>query len=235
MDLKTLERLNACRRARVAVVLVTDLEVGDVRLFPEGERVEGGLAEAVSSALRSGKSRIVEVDHRYYFLNVYLPPPKIAIIGAVHISQVLAQMALLAGFDVRIIDPRAAFATPERFAGIDLATDWPLDALKERPLDTYTALVALTHDPNIDDFPIAEALRSRCFYVGALGSRRTHAARLERLRGQGIVDEQLIRLKGPIGLSIGASNPAEIAVAIIAQIIEALRARTILPWKVDFQ
>ncbi len=109
-----------------------------------------------------------------YFLNVHLPPPHIVIIGAVHISQVLAQMAALAGFDVRIIDPRTAFATPERFAGIDLVADWPVDVLKDRPLDAYTAVVAVTHDPKIDDFPIAEALRTGCFYVGALGSRKTH-------------------------------------------------------------
>src|SRR5690606_19094629 len=119
---------------------------------------------------------------RKFFLNVHLPPPRITVVGAVHISQALARMAAIAGFDLRIIDPRSAFATPERFEGIDLVADWPEDVLKDAPLDAYTALVAVTHDPKIDDFPIAEALRTGCFYIGALGSRKTHARRVDRLK-----------------------------------------------------
>lgn len=228
MELATLERLNACRRARVAAALITDLGSGDGRVIAEGDELDGGLGEAMASAFRSGRSRVVELDDRRYFLNVYMPPPDVVIIGAVHISQMLAKMAALAGFSVRIIDPRTAFATPERFAEINLVADWPSDALKDKPLDAYTALVAVTHDPKIDDFPIAEALRRGCFYVGALGSRRTHASRLERLKAEGFADEALSRIKGPVGLPIGASSPAEIAVAILAQIIEALRTRDII-------
>lgn len=233
MDAANLERLNAARRARKAVMLVTNLEHGTDRVIVEGGPVDSALSDTVGAAFRSGKSGICDIDGGRYFLNVHLPPAHIVIIGAVHISQVLAQMAALAGFDVRIIDPRTAFATPERFAGIDLTADWPVDALKDRPLDAYTAVVAVTHDPKIDDFPIAEALRTGCFYVGALGSRKTHGSRLERLKKEGCSDGELAKINGPIGLDIGASSPAEIAVAILAQIIQALRSRDVSSPKGD--
>jgi len=233
MDPINLERLNAARRARKAVMLVTDMERGTDRVIVEGAPVDAALSEAVAATFRSGKSGTCEIDGATYFLNVHLPPPHIVIIGAVHISQVLAQMAALAGFDVRIIDPRTAFATPERFAGVDLVADWPVDVLKDRPLDAYTAVVAVTHDPKIDDFPIAEALRTGCFYVGALGSRKTHGSRLERLRAEGFSEDGLARINGPIGLNIGASSPAEIAVAILGQIIQALRSRDVTSPKGD--
>ncbi|MDR6100146.1 xanthine dehydrogenase accessory factor [Agrobacterium larrymoorei] len=235
MDLTTLERLNAYRRARVAAALITDISTGNVSVISEGDELNGGLGGAVASAFRSGRSSIVELDAGRFFLNIYLPPPDVVIIGAVHISQVLAKMAALAGFSVRIIDPRTAFAAPDRFAGTNLVADWPSDALKDKPLDAYTALVAVTHDPKIDDFPIAEALRGGCFYIGALGSRRTHASRLDRLRAQGFADEALTRIHGPVGLPIGASSPAEIAVAILAQIIEALRTRETVSRKGDIR
>ncbi|MGO7169575.1 XdhC family protein [Rhizobium leguminosarum] len=228
MELAILERLNAYRQARIAAILVTDIGDGQASVIVEGSQVDGALGEAVAAAFRSGRSSVVEADDQRYFLNVHLPPPEIVIIGAVHISQVLAKMAALAGFDFRIIDPRTAFATPERFAGINLTTDWPVDVLKDKPLDAYTALVAVTHDPKIDDFPIAEALRGGCFYVGALGSRKTHASRLERLKADGFNDDMLARVHGPIGLNIGAAGPAEIAVSILAQIIEALRTRDVV-------
>jgi len=229
MDATNLGQLNDARRARRAAILLTDLETGDDSVVLEGDSVSPSFRLAIEAAFRSGRSTSIEADGRRYFLNVHLPPAHIVVVGAVHISQVLAQMASLAGFDVRIIDPRTAFATPERFLGIDLTADWPVDALKERPLDAYTALVAVTHDPKIDDFPISEALRIGCFYVGALGSRKTHAARLERLRAEGVDEAALARISGPIGLNIGASSPAEIAVAILAEIVHALRTREISP------
>lgn len=163
--------------------------------------------------------RALDIDGQSLFFNVHLPPPRLVIIGAVHISQILARMAALGDFDVTIIDPRTAFATPERFEGIDLVADWPVDALKERPLDSYMALVAVTHDPKIDDEPIIQALKTGCFYVGALGSRKTHASRLERLKREGVSEAELGRIHAPIGLPIGAASPAEIAVAILAEII----------------
>ncbi len=225
MDPRLLKELNAARQARKAAVLVTSLEDGRSRLVVEGEAIGGDLGEEVAGRLRSGKSGSVEIDGRPHFLNVYLPPPRIVVIGAVHISQALYPMARIAGFDLTIIDPRTAFATAERFAGADLVADWPEDALKARPLDGYTALAALTHDPKIDDYPIATALKSGCFYVGALGSRKTHGKRVERLKAEGLGDGEIARISAPIGLDIGAATPGEIAVAILADIIQAFRRR----------
>ena len=146
------------------------------------------------------------------------------VIGAVHISQALAPMAHIAGFDVLIIDPRTAFATPDRFPDVDMRADWPEEVLRDAPLDSYTALAALIHDPKIDDFPLQAALKAGCFYVGALGSRKTHGKRLERLASAGLSPADLERIHAPIGLNIGAQSPAEIAVSVLAEIIAALRA-----------
>jgi xanthine dehydrogenase accessory factor len=228
MRLADLDRLNQARRERRAAILVTDLSAGESLVEVEGESVRPDLRETLDKAYRSGKSAVVETaDGRRLFFNVQLPPPRIVVIGAVHISQALARMAEIAGFDVRVIDPRTAFATGERFAGIDLVADWPEDALSTRPLDAYTALVAVTHDPKIDDHPIAAALRARCFYVGALGSRKTHAKRVERLTAAGFGDAEIARIDAPIGLDIGAQSPAEIAVAVLAAIIQAFRHRSL--------
>jgi xanthine dehydrogenase accessory factor len=228
MQLSDLEKLNEARRARRAAILITDLGTGESQVQLEGETVKPDLREAIDKAYRSGKSGILETgDGQRLFLNVQVPPPRIAVIGAVHISQALAEMARVAGFDIRIIDPRTAFATEERFRGIDLVADWPEDVLTAQPLDAYTALVAVTHDPKIDDFPIISALRSRCFYVGALGSRKTHAKRLERLLAEGLTAEDIARIDAPIGLDIGAQSPAEIAVAVLGAIIQAFRKREI--------
>ncbi|MCQ4629579.1 XdhC family protein [Shinella sp. CPCC 100929] len=228
MDPYLLRKLNAERTARRAVIHLTDLGDGRDRVIREGDPVAGPLGEAIASALRSGKSGVVEAEDRKFFLNVHLPPARIVVIGAVHISQALAQMAKVAGFDITIIDPRTAFATEERFAGIDLVADWPEDVLKARPLDAYTALVAVTHDPKIDDFPLSQALATGCFYVGALGSRKTHAKRVERLTALGHGEAAIARISAPIGLDIGAASPAEIAVAILADIVAHLRRRPLL-------
>lgn len=225
MDAKLLERLNAERRARRAVVLVTEVTSAESRLVLEGEEVSAVLAEPVSRALRSGNSVMIEAEGRSYFLNVHLPRPRLVIVGAVHISQALAPMARIAGYPVEIIDPRTAFATEDRFPEGMIDARWPEDVLAERPLDAYTALAVVTHDPKIDDFPLKAALDAGCFYVGALGSRKTHAARLERLLALGATEAQVARISAPIGLDIGAANPAEIAVAVLAQVIDAFRAR----------
>lgn len=220
-----LAAINEARRARRAVILATDLENGSGQVIHEGEITDGELQAEAEKAFRTGRSAAIEAGGRKLFLNVLVPPPRIVVIGAVHISQALAAMAPVAGFDLRIIDPRTAFATPERFEGVDLTADWPEDVLKERPLDAYTALVAVTHDPKIDDFPIAEALKTGCFYVGALGSRKTHAKRVERLRESGITEAEIGRIDAPIGLDVGAQSPAEIAVAVLGAIIQAFRRR----------
>lgn len=219
MEAALLRALNAERAARRGCALLTELDTGSQRLVREAEAMDGTLAKA----LRTGRSGLMEGTQT--FLNVYLPPPRILVIGAVHISQSLAPMANLAGFDIAIIDPRTAFATPDRFPDVELAADWPEDILRERPLDPYTALVAVTHDPKIDDFPLTEALRTGCFYVGALGSRKTHARRVERLLAAGVPQHRIDRIEAPIGVDIGASTPAEIAVAILASVIAAFRGR----------
>ena len=227
MRIEILKQLNEAKRARRAAILVTDLASGEDRLALEGEALDGLSADALNKAFLSGKSGLVEEEGKSFFLNVHVPPPRIVVIGAVHISQALAAMAPAAGFDLEIIDPRTAFATPERFAGVKLTADWPEDVLKNAPLDTFTALVAVTHDPKIDDYPLVSALKTGCFYIGALGSRKTHAKRVERLKEAGCTDAQIARISAPIGLDIGASSPGEIAVAILGDIIQALRKRAI--------
>ena len=221
MQLDILKGLNEARLARRAAILVTDTATGAARLVPGGQAPGDPLASELQKRLLSGRSGMLE-DGRT-FLTVHVPPPRLVVIGAVHISQALAPMARLAGFDVTIIDPRTAFATPERFPGVPLIAEWPEEALKRSPLDAFTGLVALTHDPKIDDQPILAALSAGSFYVGALGSRKTHGKRVERLAGQGASPASLERIHAPIGVDIGAQSPAEIAVAILAEVIAALR------------
>jgi xanthine dehydrogenase accessory factor len=228
MDLALLKRLNDARRARRAVIRVTDITSGAERLVFEADlAADDPLRADLIDRFRSAKSGMVETaDGTKSFLTVHVPPPRIVVIGAAHISQALAPMAAIAGFDITIIDPRTAFATEERFAGTAILADWPQDAIPTRvQLDAYAALVAVTHDPKIDDWPIAAALNAGCFYVGALGSRKTHSKRVERLSSLGVSEANIARIAAPIGLKIGAQSPAEIAVSILAQIIEALRLR----------
>jgi len=225
MDRLALTKLNAARRERRAAMLITDLGDGRDRVVEEGDEVGGSLGEAVARAFRSGVSASVEAEGTTFFLNVHVPHPRLVAIGAVHISQALAPMAKVAGFDMEIIDPRTAFATPDRFPDVPLHAEWPEDVLKRRPLDGYTAVAALTHDPKIDDFALNAALDAGCFYIGALGSRKTHAKRVERLLALGASPEAIERIHAPIGIDIGASSPAEIAVAVLAEIIGALRTR----------
>lgn len=227
MELAALTRLNAARQARKGSLLATNLQTGRSEVLTEGEAWPEALREAAQKALRTGKSGTVEIEGASVFLNVHLPPPRIVAIGAVHITQALARLAPIVGYDLAIIDPRTAFATPERFDGVDLVADWPEDVLPQRPLDAYTALAAVTHDPKIDDFALAEGLRRGCFYVGALGSRKTHAKRLERLAALGLSEAELARIRAPIGLDIGASSPEEIALAIMAEIVQAFRRRSL--------
>lgn len=225
MDPVSLKKLNGERRARRAAILVTDLGNGSDRVVCEGEAVAGDLGVAVARAFRTGASGSVEADGRTFFLNVHLPQPRLVVIGAVHISQALAPMARVAGYPVEIVDPRTAFATKDRFPDVALHAEWPQDVLAVRPLDGYTALAAVTHDPKIDDFALKAALEAGCFYVGALGSRKTHAKRVERLLAAGATADEIARIHAPIGLDIGAASPAEIAVAVLAQVIKEFRSR----------
>ncbi|ODT49323.1 MAG: XdhC/CoxF family protein [Methylobacterium sp. SCN 67-24] len=223
MELSLLSALNAERAARRAAVLVTDIGTGAQRLVKAAELQQDPLAELIDRQLRTGKSGSVEVDGKAYFLTVQAPPPRLIVTGAVHISQAMAPMAKLLDLDVTVIDPRTAFATPERFPEVTLLPEWPDEVLKRQPLDAYTAFVALTHDPKIDDPGLVAALNSDCFYIGALGSRKTHGRRLERLAAAGFNETRTARIHAPIGLDIGAVSPAEIALAILGEIVSTLR------------
>jgi len=225
MRLDILEAMNAARRERRAGALVTRLSDGEQR-FVAAEAVEAdSLAETLEAALRSGRSGLVEHAGESWFLTVLVPPVRLVMIGAVHISQALAPIAKIAGLDASIIDPRTAFATPERFPDVPLVAQWPDEALAAAPLDRYTAICLLTHDPKIDDRALVRALKADCFYIGALGSRKTHAKRIERMRAEGFGEAALARIHAPIGLDIGAVSPAEIAVSIMGEIVAALRKK----------
>jgi xanthine dehydrogenase accessory factor len=223
MKLSLLTALNAERAARRAAIVVTDVASGEQRLVKAAEIAADPLKTVLAEHLRSGKSGMEEVAGGRVFLTVYVPASQLVVIGAVHISQALAPIAKLLGYDVTIVDPRTAFATPERFPDVKVVAEWPDTALPPLNVDHYTAFVALTHDPKIDDPALLHALARDCFYIGALGSRKTHARRLERLGQEGASDAALSRIHAPIGLDIGAVSPAEIAVAIMAQITERLR------------
>lgn len=223
MRLSLLSDLNAERAARRAAVLVTDVASGEQRIVREAEVGGDPLAQDLQESLRRGKSRLVERDDRQFFLTVQTPPVRLVVIGAVHISQALAPMAKDLDLDVTIIDPRTAFATPERFPDAPVLAEWPDAVLPDVGIDQYTAVVALTHDPKIDDPALTAALRSKCFYIGALGSRKTHERRVQRLTASGFNEADLARIHAPIGLDIGAVSPAEIAVSILAEIVASLR------------
>ncbi|RDJ27353.1 XdhC family protein [Bosea caraganae] len=223
MDLALLSALNAERAARRATVLVTETASGVQRLVKEADLAADPLAALLDKQLRSGKSGAVEAEGVSYFLTVQAPPPRVVVTGAVHISQAMAPMAEMLDLDLAIIDPRTAFATPERFPGVTLLPEWPDEAIKTLGLDGYTAFVALTHDPKIDDPGLEAALRSECFYIGALGSRKTHGRRVERLMAAGFDEVAIGRIHAPIGLDIGAVSPAEIALAILGEIVSTLR------------
>jgi xanthine dehydrogenase accessory factor len=223
MKLEILKILNAERTARRAAVVVTDVTTGEQRLVKAAELARDPLKEQVEKHMRRGKSGMVETPAGKVFLTVYVPPPQLVITGAVHISQALAPIARLLGYDVTIVDPRTAFASIERFPDVKVIAEWPDVALPPLGIDRYSAFVALTHDPKIDDPALTHALARDCFYIGALGSKKTHARRIERLKAQGLSDGALARIHAPIGLAIGAVSPSEIAVAIMGEITAQLR------------
>jgi xanthine dehydrogenase accessory factor len=223
MKLDILTALNAERAARRAVIVVTNVESGRQRLVKAADIAKDPLRPLLAEHLRSSKSGTEETAEGRVFLTVYVPAPQLVITGAVHISQALAPIGKILGYDVTIVDPRTAFASAERFPDVKVIAEWPDTALSPLNVDRYTAFVALTHDPKIDDPALIHALRRDCFYIGALGSRKTHGRRVERLKAAGISDAAISRIHAPIGLDIGAVSPAEIAVAIMAQITERLR------------
>ena len=225
MQLSILKALNVERAARRAAIVVTDIAGGEERLVTAADVAGDPLHVLLEERLRTGKSGMAELPQGRVFLTVHVPPPRLVITGAVHISQALAPMAKIAGYDVTIVDPRTAFASVERFPDVKVIAEWPDDALPPLGVDRYTAFVALTHDPKIDDPALLHALVRDCFYIGALGSRKTHGRRVERLKEQGATDTQLARIHAPIGLKIGAISPAEIAVSILGEITARLRLK----------
>jgi len=223
VKIEILRELNAERAARRPVIIVTDTADGGQRLVKAKDIAADPLRAELAKQLRMGKSGNVEVGGRKLFLNVYAPTAKLVIVGAVHISQALAPLARALDYDVTIVDPRTAFASPERFPDVPLIAEWPDVALPPLDIDHYTAFVAVTHDPKIDDPALLHAFAKDCFYIGALGSRKTHAKRAERLRAQGASEADIARIHAPIGLDIGAVSPSEIAVSIMAEITAVLR------------
>ena len=224
MRLDILNALNEERAARRAVIVVTNQDSGAQRLVKGTDIRNDPLKDVLEKHIRSGKSGIEDTPEGRVFLTVHVPSPKLVITGAVHISQALAPMGQLLGYDVTIVDPRTAFASIERFPDVKVIAEWPDVALPPIGIDRYTAFVALTHDPKIDDPGLDLALKSDCFYIGALGSRKTHARRVERLKTErGFTDNDIGRIHSPIGLDIGAVSPSEIAVAIIGEITQRLR------------
>ncbi len=225
MRAETLAAILEARAGARPLVLFTDLASGAQSTWEPGRTPcpEPALEDAAREALGADRSRTVEAAGRRLFVQALNPPLRMFVVGAVHITQALASMAAMLGYAVTVIDPRRAFATAERFPGVALCDEWPDDALRAEALDARCAVVTLTHDPKIDDPALQIALASPAFYVGSLGSRRTHAARLERLAERGLSEDALARIHAPIGLDIGARSPAEIAAAIVAQVTAVLR------------
>jgi xanthine dehydrogenase accessory factor len=228
MKRQFLDAVTAAGREARSVVLATELKEGRQLLLDRG-RFEGdlGLDEAgrgaMQEALRADRNRTLDTPQGRVFVEVFSPPRRCFVVGAVHISQPLVQMLGLADYQPIVIDPRQSFATEARFPGVELSTDWPDEALEQFKPDHRSAVVTLTHDPKLDDPALAVALRSDCFYIGALGSRRTHASRCSRLTEMGFTEAELSRIHGPIGLRIGAVSPAEIAISILGEMTEVLR------------
>ncbi|WP_339833118.1 XdhC family protein [uncultured Parvibaculum sp.] len=224
MDADILAQLVKDRAAKRPVVLATRLTDGFGKLvYPTEKQEENWLIKASYEVLASDRAAIVAGPDGDWFLNPFNPPLRLIIVGAVHIAQPLARMAALAGYDVTVIDPRTAFASENRFPDIDLRHDWPDEAMAALAPDTRTAVVTLTHDPKLDDPALQAALKSPAFYIGALGSQKTHAARVARLKEAAFEDVDIARIHGPVGLAIGAKSPTEIAISIMAEITGSLR------------
>lgn len=219
MNVADLVALNAARAQRRLCAVVTPLGGGPGRLVFEDDVANDPLAAALRARFASGRSG--REDAADAFVRIHRPSPRLVVVGAVHVTQTLAPMAQAAGFEVTIIDPRGAFATEERFGAYTLLAEWPDAGLMA--LDRESAIATLTHDPKIDDPALEAALQAGCFYIGALGSRKTHARRVERLAAAGFAKAEIDRIHAPIGLAIGAASPPEIAVAVLAEVIAALR------------
>ena len=229
MKKEFLNSLIAAKNAKHPTVVITELDSGAQTLWTDGKssgevKISPILSEGIDRTLRRDKGETLDESGKRYFLQPFPPPKRMIVVGAVHIAQSLVPMAKLSGYDVTIIDPREAFASEARFPDVNLNHNWPDEAMTNLDPDRRTAVVTLTHDPKLDDPALTVALRSNAFYIGSLGSKRTHAKRLERLRGDGLTEVELSRINAPIGLDIGAVSPAEIAVSIMGEITAILHA-----------
>ena len=230
MKQHTLSQLIKDQNEKKAVALATDIDIGlqtliyDTNAIGPDENNEE-IQQIARQAMRDDRCKIYEIGGRRIFIEVFNPSLRMLIVGAVHIAQPLSRMASVAGYDVTVIDPRASFATDERFPGITLNGEWPDDGMRDLDPDRRTAIVTLTHDPKLDDPGIEVALKSDAFYIGALGSRKTHAARVERLTATGFSETEIARIHAPVGLSIGSVSPAEIAISILAQVTDVLHRK----------
>lgn len=225
MKEETLAAVVAATQRRQPVVLATMLDSGQQTLiYPDrdgsGLGVNEVILRAAREALRDDRNQLLETEVGPVFIHVFSPPLKLIIVGAVHIAQCLVPMAQIAGYQVVVIDPRRRFTTRQRFPDTAVLAEWPQSAFDKLALDDRTAVVTLTHDPKLDDAALSLALNSPAFYIGSLGSRRTHAARLKRLSRTGFGEKELARIHGPVGLALGGRSPAEIAVAIVAQLVQ---------------
>jgi xanthine dehydrogenase accessory factor len=222
MKSATLARLQELRAAKQPVVFATRLSDGAQLLLPNGA-ASAALNDAATRALARDENKTQEIDGESWFLHAYAPPVRLVIVGAVHIAQSLVPMAAPLGFDLIVIDPRRSFATEDRFPNVTLLDDWPDEAMDKVAPDARTGVVTLTHDPKLDDPALDRALRSEAFYIGSLGSKKTHAARLARLAALGHSPETLARIKGPVGLDIAAVTAPEIALSILAEFVSVRR------------
>lgn len=222
MTPELLAALNAARAAKRPVVVATRLPSGEQMLLPD-PAAPADLAEAAARALDRDESGTVRLENAEWFLHAYNPPLRLIVVGAVHIAQALVPMAAHMGLNVTVVDPRRSFATAERFPNVTIVTEWTDDAVAALAPDTRTAVVTLTHDPKLDDPALDVALKSDAFYIGALGSKRTHGRRLDRLREMGHSDAALARIRGPVGLNIGAVTAPEIALSILAEFVAVRR------------
>jgi xanthine dehydrogenase accessory factor len=227
MQNQILDKLLTARSAKAATVLITDLASGAQSLVVDGDATGDiafttDIAAIVERVLVEDRGKTVDIDGKRLFLQIFNPPKRLIIIGAVHIAQPLVPIARLSGFDVIVVDPRSAWATPERFPGVEFDVSWPDEALEALDPDARTAVVALTHDPKLDDPGLCVALRSNAFYIGALGGQKSAGKRRDRLSEEGFGEADFARIHGPVGLDIGAISPAEIALSIMGQITEVL-------------
>ncbi|MEO9188688.1 MAG: XdhC family protein [Acetobacteraceae bacterium] len=217
-----LAALTRAREEKRPIVLATRLSDGAQHLLPDPGQ-DSALNAAAETALRDDKSATIQVGGTAWFLQAHNPKLRLIVVGAVHIAQALVPFATGVGFEVIVVDPRRSFASDERFPNVTIRTDWPDEALDALRPDSRTAIVTLTHDPKLDDPALDRALRSKAFYIGSLGSRRTHAARLGRLRELGHDDAAMARIRGPVGLSLEAVTAPEIALSIVAELVAARR------------